>query len=84
MARVLAIFLLLAISYLFYPFWDLYVRKDPFSTVYTEAGKGYWTRAACVEAAVALKNYDFRCRKRTNLSVFLGTSSDYARHGLEE
>jgi hypothetical protein len=79
MTKLLFGFILLAAGYLFYPFWDLYVRDDPFNPEYHQAGSGYWTRKACVEAADAQLAREFRCRKRTTFSTFLGTSSNYSK-----
>ncbi len=77
MVKVLLLFVVMVCGYLFYPFWDLYVRDDPFSSQYHPAGKGYWTHDACREAAEAQNARDFRCRKRTNFGEFLGASSEY-------
>ena len=72
MVKPLAVFLILILSYMFYPFWDLYIREDPFSTVYNPAGKGFWRRDHCVDAASAVNAYDYRCRRRTNFESLLG------------
>jgi hypothetical protein len=77
MAKYLLLFLILAIGALFYPFRDLYVREDPFSSEYTLVGKGYWTKEACHEAAKAQEAEDFRCRQRTMFAGMLGTSANY-------
>lgn len=82
MTRVLAIFVVLFLGYLFYPFWDLFVKADPFADTYSAAGSGFWTYEACAGAAEAQMAENFRCRKRTNFSEFLSTSSHYAQgHG---
>ncbi|HLS97788.1 MAG: hypothetical protein WDA10_09725 [Porticoccaceae bacterium] len=57
--------LILLLVYLFYPFRDLHVKEDPFSDAYTLVARGFWTEAACVEAAEAQAATDFRCRKRS-------------------
>jgi len=77
MVKVLLLFLALAGVYLFYPFWDLSVREDPFSSHYSPVAKGFWTRDACHEAADAQHARNFRCRKHANFERFLSASHDY-------
>ena len=84
MTKLLLGFVFLAAGYLFYPFWDLYVRDDPFNPEYHKAGSGYWTRNACAEAADAQYAREFRCRKRSNFSTFLGTSQNYSKPSAAE
>lgn len=79
MAKYLLLFLILAVGALFYPFRDLYVREDPFSTEYSLIGSGYWTKEACQEAAKAQEAEDFRCRQRTLFAGMMGTSADFNR-----
>ena len=72
MVKVLAIIVVMATGYLFYPFWDLYIKADPFAGDYARAETGFWTRNGCVEAAEARDAGDYRCRKRVNFNRFLG------------
>ncbi|MGD9662529.1 MAG: hypothetical protein AB7U63_14770 [Porticoccaceae bacterium] len=82
MAKPLAVFMALALFYMFYPFWDLYVRDDPFSGAYHPAASGFWRHDSCVEAALAQKAYDYRCRKRTNFASLLGTAQKFGDTGI--
>jgi hypothetical protein len=77
MAKFLLLFMVIAVGYLFYPFHDLYIRKDPFSSEYTLAVRGYWTHDACTEEAASLKAYAYKCRKRTNFASLIGVSNRY-------
>jgi hypothetical protein len=83
MFKVFLLFLALALCYLFYPFHDLYVREDPFAAAYVPAGKGFWTRDACAEAAEAQHAGDFRCHKRTGFGSLRGTYTQYGLSGRE-
>ena len=38
--------LILLLVYLFYPFRDLHVKDDPFSSTYTLVARGFWTEEA--------------------------------------
>lgn len=83
MTKLLAIFLVMAVVSMFYPFRDLYVREDVFSPNYQLVKKGFWTRDACIEAATAQEAEDFRCSKRTMMGSFLGTSAKYNQSSAE-
>ncbi|MCK9503228.1 MAG: hypothetical protein M0Q95_03480 [Porticoccaceae bacterium] len=82
MAKSLTVFLALMLFYMFYPFWDLYVRDDPFADRYQSSLKGFWSHDRCVEAARAQKTYDYRCRKRTNFASLLGTAQKFGDSGI--
>jgi len=82
MAKYLTVFLAVTLFYLFYPFWDLYVRDDPFANSYHPSRGGFWSHDRCVESAKAQKAYDYRCRKRTNFASLLGTAQKFADNGI--
>ena len=84
MAKYLALFLIVVCVTLFYPFRDLYVREDAFSSSYTLVKKGFWSRDACLEAAAAQPVKDFRCSRRTMMGTFLGTSARYGHADFED
>jgi len=83
MVKLLILFLALASFYLFYPFWELAVRDDPFSPHYSPVAKGFWTRKACREAADAQYAKDFRCLRRANFERFLTASHGFG-HGTDK
>lgn len=74
MARWLALFLALALSALFLPRWDLWVRDQPFAA-YRLAAEGFWRPTACRAAARERGAVAFRCRRRTLYERLLGTSA---------
>ena len=78
MTKVLMLFLVLVVGFLFYPFRDLYVRDDPFAENYTLVEKGFWTLGDCVDAAKARRANDYLCRKRSGFASLSGT---YTRYG---
>ena len=81
MFKYFVVFVIVAVVALFYPYRDLYVREHPFADGYTLVGKGYWTRQACREAALAQAAEDFQCRERTLFGSMISTSSRYSQSG---
>lgn len=81
MTRYLLIVVVIALATLFYPWRDLYVRDNPFDEDYVLVKKGFWTRDACIDAAMAQAAEDFRCRKRTMFGGMLSTSARYGQSG---
>ena len=71
--------LILLLVYLFYPFRDLHVKEDPFSDAYTLVARGFWTEAACIEAAEAQAAADFRCQKRSAWGGMFSAVKDYEK-----
>lgn len=79
MTKVLTLFLILVIGFLFYPFRDLYVRTDTFGGDNQLVDRGLWSLEACMIAAAGYRSRDYQCRKRTGLMRILGTYGQYAQ-----
>lgn len=82
MVKYLILLIIIACVALLYPFRDLYIREDPFSTEYILVSKGFWTSEACREAAKAQNAEDFRCKERTMFGSMMGASSRYSQAGF--
>ncbi len=76
MAKVLALFLAVALVWFFYPFRDLYVR-DELQDSYQLVDKGFWTLNACRDAAREYDAGDHICRKRSGFASLSSTYNHY-------
>ena len=76
MAKVLALFLAVALIWFFYPFRDLYVQDGPGEN-YQLVDQGFWTLDACRQAARERGAGDHLCRKRSGFSSLTSTYTRY-------
>ncbi len=75
----------LVIVYLFFPIYDLYIIKDPFSDDYTLEKQGIYLENNCLEHAQVLDKASpgtlrYRCRKT---SKWAGMRDNYTRYNPE-
>lgn len=76
----------LVIVYIFFPIYDLYAIKDPFSDEYTLEKKGIYLEKNCHQQAQILDKASadtlrYRCRKT---SRWAGMRDSYTKYNLPE
>jgi hypothetical protein len=74
----------LVVVYVFFPIYDLYVIKDPFSDEYSLERRGIYLEKNCLQQAQSLDKVSFgtlryRCRKT---SKWAGMRDNYTKYNL--
>lgn len=64
-------------AYLFYPTYDLGVKRDPFVKQYAIIATNFITEGRCVDAAVAQKAEYYQCTKKVLWTEFFSAKKNY-------
>lgn len=76
--KFIALLLVLIFAYLFYPTYDLHLKKDVFSSEYHLQESNFLSKTRCLEsAALVTKNLPYRCVKTSIWNGLFGGYTQY-------